>query len=130
MRSVSRSPLIPLAALVVSSAVRTRIVVALLLAAVVAAGCGESLEGKLGGELYEAGCARCHASDGSGGVGPSIGEPDSNAALELTDEQIVGTIRVGPGRMPSFDRLDDDQVESLVVYLRSLQADGTAADGG
>ena len=98
-----------------------------MLLAVGAAGCGESLEGKFGVDLFEAACARCHDTDGSGGIGPAIGTAGSNAAENLTDEMIRGVIRVGPGRMPSFDRLTEEQVESLVVLLRSLQrGDGSA----
>ncbi len=101
-----------------------RIILLLALVAVVAAGCGESLEGKFGADLYRAGCARCHADDGTGGIGPAIGTPDSNAALELTDEMIRGVIRVGPGRMPAFSRLTEDQVDSLITHLRQLQDGG------
>lgn len=103
--------------------VRSRIGVVGLALAIASslAGCGDSLEGKLGGDLYQAGCARCHGPDGSGGIGPAIGTPDSNAAMNLTDDQIRGVIRVGPGRMPAFDRLTDEQVDSLVAYLRELQ---------
>jgi mono/diheme cytochrome c family protein len=98
-----------------------RLVLASLLAVLAVAGCGESLEGKLGADLFRAGCARCHDDDGSGGIGPPIGAPESEAALDLTDEMIRGVIRVGPGRMPSFDRLTDEQVDSLVTFLRELQ---------
>ena len=100
-----------------------RALVAVLLSSVVVVGCSESLEGKFGAELYRAGCARCHAEDGSGGIGPAIGTADSNAALELSDDQIRGVIQVGPGRMPAFERqLTDEQIDSLVAYLRELQA--------
>ena len=102
--------------------VRIKLVIAAACIALVAGGCGESLEGKFGEELFNAGCARCHDRDGSGGIGPPIGTADSNAARELTDEMIRGVIRVGPGRMPSFDRLTPAQVDSLVEYLRELQA--------
>jgi len=48
--------------------------------------------------------------------------PDSNAATTLTDDQIRGVIRVGPGRMPAWPQLEGDQVDSLVDHLRLLQA--------
>lgn len=92
-----------------------------MLLSVAAGACGESLEGKFEGDLFEAGCARCHDADGSGGIGPAIGTADGNAALNLTDDMIRGVIRVGPGRMPSFGQLTDAQVDSLVSYLRALQ---------
>jgi mono/diheme cytochrome c family protein len=88
--------------------------------ALLAAGCSTSSEANLfGRDLFVHSCAVCHSSDGSGGIGPNIGS-GSNVALNLSDEQIAGVIRVGPGRMPSFSRLTPDQVESLVEYVRSL----------
>jgi len=82
--------------------------------------CSSTTEGKFGGELYETACAGCHASDGSGGRGPAIATPDADA-VKLTDDQIRGVIRVGPGAMPAWSRLTDEQVDSLIVYLRALQ---------
>lgn len=93
-----------------------------LVLALLATACGESTEGKYGADLYGAACARCHGGEGQGGRGPAIGTADANAAQVLTDAQIRGVIRVGPGRMPAFPQLDDDQVESLVEHLRQLQA--------
>ena len=46
----------------------------------------------------------------SGGIRP----------LNLTDEQIAGVIVVGPGNMPGFSRLTPAQVDSLVIFTRSL----------
>ncbi len=74
----------------------------------------------MGRELYDRSCASCHAGDGSGGVGPAVGAGSN--AVGLSDEQVAGAIRVGPGTMPAFDRLSDAQVDSLVAYMRQLQA--------
>jgi mono/diheme cytochrome c family protein len=112
---------VPVAAALPFPVVHRRSLLVILVFALGIAGCGESLEGKFGEELYRAGCARCHADDGAGGIGPAVGTPDSNAARVLTDDQIRGAIRIGPGRMPSFDRLTDAQVDSLVDHLRALQ---------
>ncbi len=81
--------------------------------------CGGGTEGLLGQELYNRSCAACHASDGSGGAGLPLG-PGSNA-VDLSDGQLFGAIEVGPGTMPSFDRLTDQQITSLVEYVRDLQ---------
>jgi len=98
-----------------------RRVVSLLLAfSFVLASCGASTEGKLGVELFQVTCAACHSADLSGGFGPPIGA-GSNAALNLSDDQIGNTIRVGPGRMPSFAELSDEQIASLVEFLRWMQ---------
>ncbi|MCH8899647.1 MAG: cytochrome c [Acidobacteria bacterium] len=89
-----------------------------LLVAALIAGCSDRLEGKHGEELYRVGCAQCHGADLTGGLGPPI-DAGSNADIGLSDEQVVDVIRVGPGAMPGFDRrLTEEQIESLVVYLR------------
>ena len=93
--------------------------VVVAVAALLAASCAGSTEGLVGAELYARTCAACHGPDGEGGTGPPVG-PGSNAT-SLTDEQIAGAITVGPGSMPSFDRLSDEQVASLVAFLRELQ---------
>lgn len=94
----------------------------LLVLVFLSAGCGRSTEGKFGPELYEISCAGCHGDRGEGAVlGPAIGTPDSNSAVDLTDEQIFGAIRVGPGSMPGNPNLTDEQIRSLVDYLRRLQ---------
>lgn len=84
------------------------------------AGCGSSTAGLLGAELYEQSCAGCHGAAGGGGLGPAIG-PGSNS-VNLSDDQMASVIVVGPGSMPGFARLTDEQVDSLVAYVRELQA--------
>jgi cytochrome c551 len=89
--------------------------------ALLLAGCGGSLEGKFGGELFGVGCAACHGADLSGGTGPDIG-PGSNSGVGLSDQQLAGVIRVGPGSMPAYGlRLTAAQIDSLVVYMRLVQ---------
>jgi len=95
------------------------VIAAIALLAISLSGCGSD-EQLLGKDLFDHSCAVCHSVDGSGGFGVDIG-PGSNAALNLTDEQIAGVIRVGPGSMPGFGRLSDEQVASLVQYVRSLE---------
>jgi mono/diheme cytochrome c family protein len=101
---------------------RRLLLAGILALALLTAACGESTEGKYGADLYRAACARCHGDEGQGGRGPAIGTPDSNTATTLTDDQIRGVIRVGPGRMPAWPQLADDQVDSLVDHLRALEA--------
>ncbi len=92
-----------------------------ILVALVAVSCGESTEGKFGGELFEISCSGCHGSRGEGGtIARAIAGPGA-PALDLRDDQIAGVIRVGPGAMPANSRLTDEQVDSLVEFLRSLQ---------
>ena len=94
--------------------------VAVMLFAAFLAGCSDASEGKYGEDLFGASCAHCHGSDLAGGVGPPLGA--GSGAASLTDVQIAGVISVGPGAMPTFaDRLTDEQVESLIGYLRERQ---------
>jgi mono/diheme cytochrome c family protein len=99
---------------------RRIIVIVVVLASFVLAGCSGSTEDRFGGDLFQSSCARCHKSDASGGIGPSLG-PGSEVATEFTDEQIKNTIQVGPGAMPSFSRFTDAQLDSLVEFIRSLE---------
>lgn len=97
----------------------TRIVIFVLLAAALA-GCGEGAANRFGADLFAPACSHCHGSDLGGGIGPPLG--GGSDAESLTDEQIDGVIRIGPGAMPGFGRkLTDPQIASLVDYLRSRQ---------
>ena len=98
---------------------RLAIALAVVSALVFTACGGDSAEGRLGQELYGAVCASCHRSGGEGGVGPAIDE--GSEAASLTDEQLAGVIRAGPGSMPAFGRLSDAQIDSLVAHVRLLQ---------
>ena len=102
-----------------------RAVTFVVLLVLAVAGCGGvgATDDLYGEELVEQVCARCHGGNLEGGIGPALG-PGSNAAINLTDEQIAGVIRVGPGAMPSFRGLSDDQVASVIAFLRSVQAEG------
>ncbi len=92
---------------------------ALALVALALGGCS-STEGLTGPDLYAQVCAGCHRADGSGAAGPAIGP--GTPAVGLSDEQIANVIRVGPGAMPGFPRLTDEQVDSLVLFVRTLQS--------
>lgn len=77
-------------------------------------------ESASGEEIYLQVCARCHAADLSGGVGPAL-DAGSNAA-EQNDEYLVTTITDGRGRMPSFRQtLSEAQIARVVEHLRAEQ---------
>jgi hypothetical protein len=83
-------------------------------------GCTGSDEYLLDKELYERSCEACHGAEGQGAIGgPNIGR-GSATDLDLEDEQIAGVIEIGPGNMPGFSRFTQEQIDSLVAYVRSL----------
>lgn len=96
---------------------------ATLLVLVALTGCslGGPAEDATGEEIYAELCARCHAPDLGGGVGPALGS-GSNAAAE-SDEYLEFTITNGRGRMPSFPSLSEQQVDRLVTYIREVQGE-------
>jgi mono/diheme cytochrome c family protein len=69
-------------------------------------------------------CAMCHGRDGAGSeVGKSMNVPDlrSPAVQKLPDANLAEIISTGKGGMPSFKKsLTEDQIHSLVTYIRSL----------
>ena len=78
-----------------------------------------------GGDLFKQKCAMCHGADGKGY--PALKTPDftdPKVQASLTDEELTKTIKNGKTgtAMPPFkDSLSDDQVKSLVKYIRSLK---------
>jgi len=95
-----------------------------LLVMIVATGCSTNLADDASGpEIYSALCSRCHSSDLSGGIGPSLGAGSDLA--EQPDSYVTQTISAGLGRMPAFRfNLSEPQIERVVEYLRAQQAAG------
>ncbi|MGH9132693.1 MAG: c-type cytochrome [Ilumatobacteraceae bacterium] len=82
------------------------------------------------------GCASCHGSDGSGGVGPAFtGLYGSEVTLEdgskvVADDEYLRRSITDPGAqrvdgyavsMPTSD-LSDDDIEAVLAYIRELGA--------
>jgi cytochrome c oxidase cbb3-type subunit 3 len=78
-----------------------------------------------GGDLFKQKCAMCHGVDGKGY--PALKTPDftdPKVQASLKDKEIAETIKNGKkGKaMPRFaDSLSDEQIHSLVTYIRSLE---------
>ena len=74
-------------------------------------------------------CARCHGSDGKGGVAPEGTNPprnfvDSAFQASRTDDQLKEVIRKGKGAMPPFGNLFSDPVLAALVHeVRSFNPD-------
>ncbi len=69
-------------------------------------------------------CATCHGPDGSGSeVGKTMNVPDlrSPAVQKRPDAELAQVIANGKGGMPPFkNSLSEDQIHSLVSYIRTL----------
>jgi cytochrome c oxidase cbb3-type subunit 3 len=78
-----------------------------------------------GGDLFKQKCSMCHGADGKGYSAlktPDFTDPKVQASL--TDKEIMEVIKNGKKgtAMPPFgDKLSDEQINSLVTYLRSLK---------
>jgi hypothetical protein len=97
-------------------------------------------EQKLGGKnIFDAQCASCHQTDGSGQPGefpPLAGNRDLNRTrlfpVYVLLNGLEGKIQVNGqhynGQMPSFDFLSDDKIAAVVRYIRT--AWGNERPGG
>ncbi len=77
----------------------------------------------IGQTLYNANCVMCHGSDGAGDLGPSL---NTQAFLTVvSDRYLVETLiagRSGTG-MPSWRHLSDEDVASIVRFMRTWQTE-------
>ena len=85
-------------------------------------------EGAASNATFRTKCAMCHGQDGGGStVGKSMNVPDlrSPAVQKLPDTELAQIISDGKGGMPSFKgSLSEDQIHSMVSYVRSLHHPG------
>jgi cbb3-type cytochrome c oxidase subunit III len=77
-----------------------------------------------GADLFKQKCSMCHGEDGKGY--PALKTPDftdPKVQASLTDDEMTEVIKNGKKgtAMPAFgDKLSDDQIKSLIAYIRSL----------
>ena len=98
----------------------------LLVLALFAAGCGESVtlpddaDEQLfqGQAVYQQRCAQCHGANGAGGIGFNIQLVEER----LTDvEQLSVVVNGRNGRMPAFGAtLSESDIEAVVRYTREI----------
>jgi len=77
----------------------------------------------VGATLYKANCVTCHGPDGEGDLGPSLATPEFLTLA--SDEYLYETLAFGrPGTgMPSWRHLSNEDVASLVLFVRTWQSD-------
>lgn len=75
-----------------------------------------------GGKLFRQYCATCHRTAVRGGVMAYAGR-NAPSLEDKSAPLIAGTIRWGPGTMPSFPQsvLSDEQLWSIVRYVKFVQ---------
>jgi mono/diheme cytochrome c family protein len=83
----------------------------------------KSTQASLSGEqIFGEICAKCHGSKGEGGIGPSLSDPNFQAAN--TDQDILNTISLGHNATAMIgwsDILSQDQIQQLVEFIRNLK---------
>jgi len=76
---------------------------------------------------YKANCVICHAEDGSGtplGIRLKAKDLRSKEVQEKPSTELAQTIRAGKGNMPAFGtRMDSDQIDKLIEYVRQKKSD-------
>jgi len=75
----------------------------------------------IGGELYRLNCAGCHGAAGRGGA-LIYSETNAPSLAGVSNAEVVGAIRFGPGTMPPFNgtALDNPSVASVTEYVHIL----------
>ena len=72
-----------------------------------------------GAALYASNCARCHGSNGGGGLGPQLS--DGKVADDLSEAEEISVVTDGRKGMPSFgDVLTPEEIQQVVAYTRTL----------
>jgi cytochrome c6 len=78
-----------------------------------------------GEALYKTKCAACHGADGTGSTaaGKKLGAHDfhSPEVMKQSEADMTKIVKDGKNKMPAYkDKLTDDQIKSLVTYVREL----------
>jgi cytochrome c6 len=75
--------------------------------------------------LYKSKCQVCHGADGKGSAaGQKLGVRDfhSPEVAKESDAELAKITKEGNGKMPKFEsKLTDEQIQSLIKYIRSLK---------
>jgi len=79
-----------------------------------------------GADIYKAKCAMCHGADGLGttpaGKAMKAVSFKDPAIVKASDAELIAAVKNGKNKMsPNVAKLTDDQIKSVVAYIRTLQ---------
>ena len=84
-------------------------------------------DAEAGATVFKKKCAMCHAQDGSGNekmakmLKVEIRDLGSAEVQERTDEDIAKIIAEGSGKMKLVKGLSDDDIASVIAFVRTLK---------
>jgi cytochrome c oxidase cbb3-type subunit III len=83
---------------------------------------------EVGKAAFRSNCAFCHGLTGTGGRGPNLAAGRFSAGA--ADDTLKSIIRNGvPGTtMPSFESMEQDELDNLVLYIHELGASGAKSE--
>jgi len=78
-----------------------------------------------GADIFKAKCAMCHGADGLGGTpaGKAMKAVPFNdpAVVKAPDAELIAAVKNGKNKMPpNVAKLTDEQIKSVVAYIRTL----------
>ena len=79
-----------------------------------------------GADIYKTKCAMCHGADGlsntPAGKAMKAMALNDPSLIKASDADLFGFIKDGKEKMPAYkDRLTDDQIKDVVLFIRTLQ---------
>ncbi|ADC65490.1 cytochrome c class I [Ferroglobus placidus DSM 10642] len=73
-----------------------------------------------GKSIYEKKCQMCHGEKGDGQKDKGVDFSDPEFWKDKSYEEVYDAIKNGKGKMPAFPELSDEEIKSVIEYIRSL----------
>ena len=84
-----------------------------------------------GARIFQRTCSGCHGADGRGSWRAALIKPPRDLTnvefqLQMSNEQLRHSIRIGKGQMPAFGGLmADDEIADVIAFVRTLVPAGS-----
>lgn len=88
---------------------------------------GAPISAEHGQDIYSQRCAVCHKADRTGT--PPLGPTLIGINKKYADDAIAHLIKAGKGRMPAYADMPDEDVQSLILFLKTEPPADNAATG-